>query len=104
MTVKLGPDFDGETYERREDHKRLTGQLLRTFNAMKDQQWHTLDHLVEQAGGTTASVSARLRDLRKDKFGAFIVERRRKSGGLYEYRLTIPAKPKNAITEQPALL
>jgi hypothetical protein len=102
--VKLGPDFDGETYERAEDHKRLTGQLLRVFTAMKDQRWHTLDHLVEQSGGSTASVSARLRDLRKEKFGAFVVERRRKSGGLYEYRLLIPVKPPNAITEQETLL
>ena len=69
---------------------RLSTQLQRVFAAMSDGQWHTLDELVSKAGGTTASISARLRDFRKPKFGSHTVERQRKGDpkvGVYQYRL-----------------
>ena len=79
--------FDGETYEPDKDKARLTGQLLRVFDLMGDGHWHTLRWLSDHAMGSEASVSARLRDLRKDRFGGFNVERHRLDGGLWEYRL-----------------
>lgn len=87
--LKIGADFDGETYDPQLDKARLTGQLLRVYNCMRDGRWWGLRELARGAEGTEASVSARLRDLRKDKFGGFEVERRRRSNGLHEYRLVL---------------
>jgi hypothetical protein len=47
----------------------------------------TLAEIARELGFPEASVSARLRDLRKPRFGGHLVERRRVSGGLFEYRL-----------------
>lgn len=81
------PHFDGHTYDPGKDHKRLTTQLGKVRAAMLDGAWHTLDELVARCGGTTASVSARLRDLRKKKHGGHTVERRRVKEGLWQYRV-----------------
>lgn len=79
--------FDGHTYDPAQDFHRLKGQLAKVFRAMQDGQWHCLSHLAEIAGGSEAGVSARIRDLRKPKFGAHNIERRRNGGGLWVYRL-----------------
>lgn len=93
--------FDGFTYEPDKDLSRLKGQLLRVTTVMLDGQWHTLRDLADRAApGSEASVSARLRDLRKPRFGAWEVERMRVGGGLFAYRLSgVPSAPK-----QPVLL
>jgi hypothetical protein len=82
--------FDGHTYDPPKDEARLGGQLARVAKAMRDGRWHTLEELVRQCGGTTASVSARLRDLRKARFGTHTVDRQRVAGnpGLFRYRMT----------------
>lgn len=79
--------FDGATYEPHEDHARLKGQLQRVYSLMGDGRFRTLKEIAHEAGGTEASVSARLRDLRKPKYGARDVQRERVSGGLFRYRL-----------------
>lgn len=81
------PDFDGVTYERERDQDRLRAQLGRVRAAMLDHAWHTLPGLSNTTGDPEASISARLRDLRKEKFGGYTVERRYLDGGLWEYRL-----------------
>ena len=84
----FAPHFDGKTYEPALDHARLTSQLDRVRELMRDGQWRTLhDILVAVDGASEAAISARLRDLRKAKFGLFHVERRRVAGGLFEYRV-----------------
>lgn len=89
--LHIGPDFDGETYRRSKDHARLSSQLERVFDVMKDGRWRTLRCLAKKADGSEPSVSARLRDLRKKKFGGFEVKRKRwKDGGLWVYKLVIP--------------
>lgn len=55
---------------------------------MLDGQWRTLAGIQEIVGGTESSISARLRDLRKQKFGGYQVDRERVHGGLYQYRVT----------------
>ena len=87
--LKLGADFDGETYDRKLDKPRLTGMLGRVYDAMKDGEWHTLRDLSDKSSGSEASVSARIRDLRKDKFGHFEVRRQRSPchKGLFYYKL-----------------
>ena len=84
---KTGAEFDGDTYEPDKDKARLTGQLGRVFAVMSDGHWHSLREIADKAKGSEASVSARLRDLRKEKFGSYEVERRRLDGGLFQYRL-----------------
>jgi hypothetical protein len=55
-------------------------------------EWLTLAELEGFTGHPQASISARLRDFRRPKFGGHTVERRRRGGpssGTYEYRLTV---------------
>jgi hypothetical protein len=80
-------DFDGATFDPARDGPRLAGQLARVYAAVKGGRWWTLADLAAAAGGSEAGVSARLRDLRKPKFGGHRVERRRVGGGLWEYRV-----------------
>ncbi len=81
--------FDGETYDGELDADRLGAQCRKVFGVMRDGQWRTLQRISEQSGAPEASVSARLRDFRKPRFGGYEVERRRVSdgSGLWEYRL-----------------
>jgi hypothetical protein len=84
------PLFDGITYDPELDGMRLGTQLYRVAKLMGDGKWRTLRAIQDAVGGSEASVSARLRDLRKERFGAHTVERRRKhdpSSGCWEYRL-----------------
>ncbi|QDU34305.1 hypothetical protein KS4_23720 [Poriferisphaera corsica] len=85
------PLFDGRTYDVDRDGVRLTGQLKAVWVVMKDGEWRTFDQ-IKQAGvnGSDASISARLRDFRKDKFGGHEVSRRRGiASGVYEYQLVV---------------
>lgn len=79
--------FDGATFEPAKDSVRLAGLLARVKALMSDGRWRTLAEIRAVVGGTEASVSARLRDLRKPKFGGHTVETRRRDGGLWESRL-----------------
>lgn len=81
--------FDGTTYDHAKDGQRLASQLERVRYAMQDGQWHTLRELADRCGGSEASISARLRDLRKARFGAMDVQRERVAGGLWRYRLAL---------------
>jgi len=81
------PLFDGETYVEERDRERLSRQLRLVFELMSDHQWRTLDQICGAIHEPAASVSARLRDLRKDRFGAHEIERRYVHRGLFEYRL-----------------
>lgn len=90
--------FDGETYEPQADRKRLTRQLdcVRSFLLSRHGQWFTLRELsdalekIYQRPFPEASTSARIRDLRKQSYGRFKVDRRRRAeGGTWEYRLDL---------------
>ena len=84
--------FDGVTYNKDKDFKRLSGQLKKVYNLMKDNQWRDLQSIIDVCGGTEASISARLRDLRKEKFGAFRVDSKRVKNGLWMYRVLTKEK------------
>lgn len=84
--------FDGPTYDPKTDNKRLTGQIERVFNCMKDERWRTLSDIENITGDPQASISAQLRHLRKDRFGNHTVNRRNRGdreNGLYEYQLIV---------------
>ena len=57
------------------------------YEAIRDGGWYSLSDVAAITGDPEAAVSARLRDFRKARFGGHVVERRRVSGGLFEYRL-----------------
>ncbi len=81
--------FDGSTFDEGMDGERLRKQLYAVWVFMHDKQWHLLKEISREVKAPEASVSARLRDFRKDKFGGHKVERRRvpNGKGLHEYRV-----------------
>jgi hypothetical protein len=84
--------FDGDTYDPSQDKDRLLTQLGRVQDVMFDGKWHTLPELVVLCGGSDASVSARIRDLRKQRFGSYSVGSKRIRAGLWAYRLVLPVE------------
>ena len=86
----------GPSFERAVDETRIMGQMARVKAYLLHQQWCTLADIEAFTGYPQASISAQIRHLRKAKFGGYLVEKRRKSGGFggtWEYRLmpgTIP--------------
>ena len=85
--LRVVQSFDGETFESARDGARLTAQLDRVRLVVQDGRWRSLSQIAQESQAPVASVSARLRDLRKDRFGGYSVERRYVVNGLYEYRL-----------------
>ncbi|VTR96021.1 unnamed protein product [Gemmata massiliana] len=84
------PNFDGVTFDRKFDLDRLGEQLRRVLLLMQDGKWHTIPEICAATGDMSQSVSARIRDLRKEAFGGFTVDRQRRGDGrrgLWEYRL-----------------
>jgi hypothetical protein len=82
------PHFDGPEYTPALDHSRLTKQHEIIRDLMLDGVWRTLGEIAAQTGFPEASISAQLRHLRKVRFGAHAVnKRRRELAGLYEYQV-----------------
>ena len=62
--------FGGSTFDPERDGARLHKQLEIVRAMLSDEQPHTLSELAEKAQCSVASASARVRDLRKEKFGS----------------------------------
>lgn len=82
---------DGVTYDASRDKQRLGAQMQDVFDLMKDGEWRSiyaisaaLHHMHPEQ-----SISSRLRDLRKERFGSHTVERRHVVEGTWEYRLLV---------------
>ncbi len=89
--------FDGVTFDKTLDGKRLGRQFLAVKSYMLSQQvWQTLNQIALATGYPEASISARLRDLRKERFGSYEVKRRRLTpgGGTWEYLVVKEESPK----------
>lgn len=88
-TISHDGDRDGSTFDSVFDADRLNKQSRVVYAAVEDGQWRTLAQIALLTGAPEASVSARLRDFRKEKFGGITVERRRVENvrGLHEYRV-----------------
>jgi len=80
-------NFDVQTFDAQRDGPRLASQLDRVTSLMRDGRWRTLGEIAQSVEGSEPAVSARLRDLRKPRFGGWTVERRYVAGGLWEYRV-----------------
>ena len=89
MPFQMPLRFDGDDYVPKRDDVRLTGQLLRVWNAVCDQNWYSLKEIAERTGDPEASISAQLRHLRKPRFGAHLVERLHIARGLFKYRVVL---------------
>jgi hypothetical protein len=96
MGEQLNIDFEGafagSDYIPAFDDARLTGQIKRVFECMKDGVFRTLGEIERTTGDPQASISAQLRHLRKSRFGGHIVSKRprgERSQGLFEYQLIV---------------
>jgi len=61
-------------------------QLLLVSSFMSDGRWHTIPQIAEHLRCPEVSISARLRDLRKPKYGAHTVNRKYVAQGLFAYQ------------------
>lgn len=82
------PKHDGPFLKDPEDHVRLGRQLLRVLGVLQSGEWLTLRQLSQLAEAPEASCSARLRDLRKEKFGAHEIDHKR-IANTWHYRLKV---------------
>lgn len=87
----------GKTFSDERDGQRLNRQAYVVWMLMRDARWRTLAEIASLTGEPEASVSARLRDLRKDRFGGHTVDRRYLRHGLWEYRLM----PREEVIGEP---
>lgn len=88
------PLFDGRTYDAARDGKRLNTQLEAVRRVLSDGRWRTIAEIRRELTGwgidaSEASISARIRDLRKAKFGAYQVGRRYIEDGLWAYCMEV---------------
>lgn len=86
---KLGTVADGVAFDARRDGKRLNDQMRAVWEIVRDEQWYTLHQLHGLTGYPEASISARLRDLRKPEIMGCTVEREYLSNGLWRYRVVL---------------
>ena len=99
---------DGKTYDPALDKARLNKQLGRVFEVMSDGEPRSLSDIARFstalgfAGShdSEAAVSARIRDLRKKKFGGYDVHSERIEGGLWHYWIS----ETDCVKEQGTLL
>lgn len=97
-TAQLTLNFHGRTYDADLDAQRLGAQLTRVIQAMSDGKWRTLSEIqsrilaMHAKRDPEASLSARLRDIRK-LYGEEAMESRRRTedgiDGLWEYRSNV---------------
>jgi hypothetical protein len=72
-----------------EDIGRLNTQRQHVLEVVDNGEWWTLAEIADETGYPEASISARLRDFRKARYGGFTVLRERMPGtnGLHQYKL-----------------
>lgn len=81
--------FDGSTIDHARDTSRLGEQMAAVLSVMADGKWRTLSAIASETNAPEASVSARLRDLRKPRFGGHTVNREYLQRGLFQYQLLV---------------
>lgn len=82
--IKRLPEPQGETYVPKRDRKRLCAQGCRVKAVMDSGEWQTLSSISAITGDPEASISARLRSIRK---AGFQIDREFVSKGLWRYRM-----------------
>ena len=101
---------DGATFDPEHDLARLNAQHRRVYEVMADGAWHSLPYIAAMTGDPEASISARLRDFRKARFGGHTVNRRRlkvytdDKRGLWQYQLVWnPEVPRPPAEPEPPI-
>ena len=90
MNTQMDLTFNGSDYVPELDQQRLSGQILRIRELMIDGKYRTLSEIEQITNDPQSSISAQLRNLRKDRFGKHILNKRRvgnRRDGLFEYQL-----------------
>lgn len=82
-------DFHGDDYVPARDKDRLSSQIKKIYLHMRDEQWRTLQQISSDLDIPHSSVSAQLRNLRKEMFGSHKINRKHIKGGLYSYQLKV---------------
>jgi hypothetical protein len=82
------PVLDGERIQKQ--HEVIRDFMLAGV-APAHGGWYTLAELHAKLSYPEASISAQLRHLRKERFGAYRVEKRRRNDSQWEYALFEPA-------------
>ena len=92
--------FDGESFDPALDGDRLSRQFDQVRAIMLRGAWVTVREIARELGhASEASVSARVRDLRKPRFGGYDIRRRRTgadAGAPGEYRSYGPVQTAKA--------
>lgn len=91
-TIDFNKKFDGSDFVKELDQDRLTGQIKKIYDLMKDGVFRTLSEIENLTSIPQASASAQLRNLRKERFGNHTVTKKRRGDrkkGLFEYKLHI---------------
>lgn len=86
--------FPGPDYMWQYDSFRLLDQHKRVKEIMLMGWWVTLREVALATRAPEASVSAQIRHLRKERFGGYVIEKRRRGDpgkGLFEYRINLEA-------------
>jgi hypothetical protein len=74
--------------EIQQEWRYMGRQQDEVYDVMKDQEWHTLEEVSTAVDGRQTSVSACIRNFRKESYGGYVVERKRENGE-YLYRLLL---------------
>ena len=88
--------FDGKFCDIPKDHLRLSRQFERVRDYMSDHQFHSVQEVAQALNIPENSASAQIRNLRKARFGARVIETQRCTDtGLFKYRMKpLPPTPK----------
>ena len=87
--------FNGSDYSPKHDNVRLTKQIKRVYDLMKDGEWRTLGEIESITGDPQASISAQLRNCKKERFGGHELNKKRRGdpgNGCWEYQLIVKGK------------
>ena len=87
MDVDVNPYFDGDDYVTDRDSVRLTSQLDKVRVYMEGADYLTVQQISADIQQPEPSVSAQIRNLRKDRFGARTVNREYRGDGCYAFKL-----------------
>jgi len=96
--MRRGKSFDGfggATYDPARDKGRLNKQLCGVLDVMCDGEWRTLRQISDATGYPEASISARLRDVRKEwgdasmEWGDASMQSENLGEGLWRYRVLV---------------
>ena len=87
MEVVVNPDFDGDDYVADRDNARLTNQIDKVRMYMENAGYLTVKQIAADLKQPEPSVSAQIRNLRKDRFGARTVNREYRGNGCYAFKL-----------------